>query len=73
MVWRPPNFPEEAPQINPDDKYEDPVKLIEYREWALRRKNINIEKAKVRRCRPAAAAVGTLLLLPPHLDLNTGQ
>lgn len=47
MVWKGFKFPEEPPQINPDDKYEDPVALIEYREWALRRKYVDIEKAKV--------------------------
>ena len=47
MVWRPPKFSDEPPHRDPEDPYADPVALLEYREWALKRKYIDIEKAKV--------------------------
>ena len=47
MVWRGFKFSDEPPHVDPEDPYADPVALLEYREWALRRKYIDIEKAKV--------------------------
>jgi len=47
MGWRGFRFPEDPPQVNPDDPYGDPVALIESREYSLRRKMIDVEKAKV--------------------------
>ena len=47
MVWRGFKFSDEPPHVNPEDPYADPVALLEYREWALRCKYIDIEKAKV--------------------------
>jgi hypothetical protein len=47
MGWKGFRFPEEPPQVNPDDPYGDPVALIESREFAVRRKAIDVEKAKV--------------------------
>ena len=48
MGWKAGKFPNDPPErFNPDDPYADPVALLEYREWVMRRKNIDIEKAKV--------------------------
>ena len=47
MGWTGFRFPEEKPEIDPNDLYKDPVALMEYREWQVRRKQIDIEKAKV--------------------------
>lgn len=49
MGWKGFRFPEEPPQVNPDDPYGDPVALIESREFAVRRKAIDVEKAKLLR------------------------
>lgn len=49
MGWRAFKYSDEPPQVNPDNPYEDPVALIDLREWTVRRKFIEIEKAKVSR------------------------
>jgi len=49
MGWRGFRFPEDPTQVNPDDPYGDPVALIESREYSLRRKMIDVEKAKLLR------------------------
>mmetsp|Transcript_9825 Transcript_9825/g.29568 ORF Transcript_9825/g.29568 Transcript_9825/m.29568 type:complete len:101 (-) Transcript_9825:557-859(-) len=49
MVWKPGQFPEEPRNFNPDDRYADPVALIEKRESVTRRKAIDVEKAKLLR------------------------
>lgn len=55
MVWTEPKYPEDVPKLTPEDKYRDPVALLEYREAVARRKQIDVEKARllreeVRRC-----------------------
>lgn len=47
MGWRGYKFPEDPPEINPEALYDDPLALVEFREWKTRRKFIEIEKAKV--------------------------
>lgn len=47
MGWRGYKFAQEAPEINPEALYDDPIALVEFREWKTRRKFIEIEKAKV--------------------------
>lgn len=46
MGWRGYKFPEQPPDIDPEALYEDPIALVEFREWKTRRKFIEIEKAK---------------------------
>ncbi len=48
MVWKEPVYPTDVPVYTPEDKYRDPVALIEHREAVMRRKEIDVEKAKVR-------------------------
>ena len=50
MGWRGLRFPEEAPEIDMEDKYKDPIALMKYREHEVRRKQIDIEKAKASLC-----------------------
>lgn len=48
MVWTEPKYPTDLPKFTPEDKYRDPVALLEYREAVARRKQIDVEKARVR-------------------------
>ena len=49
--WRPGQFPEGPPEgFNPEDPYADPVALVEQREYNVRQKAIQIERAKVITC-----------------------
>ena len=48
MVWKEPVYPTDVPKFTPEDKYRDPVALLEYREAVARRKQIDVEKARVR-------------------------
>jgi hypothetical protein len=50
MVWKEPVYPDDAPKFTPEDKYRDPVALLEYREAVARRKQVDVEKARVRLC-----------------------
>ncbi|KAK9804440.1 hypothetical protein WJX73_000753 [Symbiochloris irregularis] len=48
--WKPGQFPAGPPEnYNPDDPYADPVALVEFREYAVRQKKVQVEKAKVLR------------------------
>ena len=47
MVWKEPVYPDDAPKFTPEDKYRDPVALLEYREAVARRKQVDVEKARV--------------------------
>ena len=47
MVWKEPVYPARVPKFTPEDKYRDPVALLEYREAVARRKQIDVEKARV--------------------------
>lgn len=53
MVWKEPVYPDDAPKFTPEDKYRDPVALLEYREAVARRKQVDVEKARVRLCSDA--------------------
>ena len=46
--WKPGQFPEGPPEnYNPEDPYADPVALVEHREYNVRQKAIQVERAKV--------------------------
>ena len=46
--WKPGQFPEGPPEnYSPEDPYADPVALVEHREYTVRQKTIQVEKAKV--------------------------
>ena len=47
MGWRGFRYSDEKPEINLEDPYADPIALMKYREYEVRRKQIDIEKAKV--------------------------
>lgn len=48
MGWTEPKYPTDVPNFTPEDKHGDPVALLEYREAVARRKQIDVEKARVR-------------------------
>ena len=47
MVWTEPKYPTDVPVYTPEDPYRDPVALLEHREAVARRKEIDVEKARV--------------------------
>lgn len=58
MVWKEPVYPADAPKFTPEDKYRDPVALLEYREAVARRKQIDVEKARVSLCFDRRGVIG---------------